>query len=90
MSYWNEIDQLIKFRFNIEITMERVLPPHEVRNAKFRSKIVAVTRHDVDDVLNVKIQKILTSIDKYQDNGSGFRVREVVKIGMIVITLPTA
>ena len=78
----------IKFRVNIEIIMEKALPPHDRRNAMFRSKLQNISMHDnIEDIVSEEIRKIMNSIEKYTENGSGYRVKEIIKTQVLVANL---
>ena len=75
----------IKFRVNLEIIMEKALPPHDRRHAMFRSKMQRISMGDnIEDIVGEKIEKIMNSIEKYTENGSGYRVKEIIKTLILV------
>ena len=78
---------VIKFRICLDILMEKALPPHQTLDTTFRSKLRLIQNYEINDVLVTKIHKIISSIEKFSENGSGYRVKEVLNSRILIVKI---
>ena len=78
---------VVKFRICLDILMEKVLPPKETLETTFRSKLRMVQHYEINDALITKLQKIISSIEKFTQNGSGYRVKELQNSRILIVKI---
>ena len=79
----------VKMRIHLDISMEKALPPHETLETTFRSKVQLVHQHEIEAIIDFKFQKIVATIEKFSENGSGYRVKELKNVRVLIAKLTT-